>query len=311
MKNTNELKVMDVKNKNNGSNYYKKSISNISEVSDIVEELFNVSAIYLTDDVKKALENAENIEEKQISKDILKAIIKNNEIAENKKIPLCQDTGVPVVFLKIGTNIDSNNIMEIIDNIKLGVEQATSSVPLRPNVVNPLTRENLKTNTGLGSPFVNFEFDKNLEKEIEITVFPKGAGSENMSALKMLTPAEGINGITKFILDTVVSSGGKPCPPIVLGIGIGGTADLSLKLAKKALLRNLGERNTDKKISKMEEELLEMINSLKIGAMGLGGNTTALDVFIEINGCHTASLPVGICIQCWADRKATAKIKIL
>ncbi|WP_048187595.1 fumarate hydratase [Methanococcus voltae] len=282
----------------------------MSEISHIVEELLEISAIYLPMDIKKALENSEKIEETEISKDILKAIVRNNEIAEEKNIPLCQDTGVPVIFLKIGNNINSTDVIKIMENIQYGVEKATESVPLRPNVVNPLTRENLKTNTGLGSPFINIEFDEKLEKEIEITVFPKGAGSENMSALKMLTPAEGIKGIKKFVLDTVVASGGKPCPPIVLGVGIGGTADLSLKLAKKALLRNLGTRNNDKNISKMEVELLDMINSLNIGAMGLGGLTTALDVFIEINGCHTASLPVGICIQCWADRKATAKIKL-
>ncbi|WP_456375055.1 fumarate hydratase [Methanocaldococcus sp.] len=279
------------------------------KISDIVVELFKEAVIYLPDDVKKAIEDA-HIKEEGISKNILKAIIENNKIAEEKEIPLCQDTGVPIIFLKIGKNINSSEIIKIIEEIKKGVERATKEIPLRPNVVHPLTRENFGTNVGLNAPFINIEFDKNLDREIEITVFPKGAGSENMSALKMLTPSEGINGIKKFVLETVANAGGKPCPPIVVGIGIGGTSDVALKLAKKALLRNIGERHKDENIAKLEKELLEDINKLGIGPMGLGGKITALDVFIEISGCHTASLPVGICIQCWADRKAYKKVKI-
>ncbi|AEF96821.1 fumarate hydratase [Methanotorris igneus] len=278
-------------------------------ISDVVVELFREAVIYLPDDVKKAIEDAYGIEE-GASKNILEAIIENNKIAEEKQIPLCQDTGVPIVFLKIGKNINSSEIIKIIEEIKKGVKKATEEIPLRPNVVHPLTRENFKTNVGLNAPFINIEFDENLNREIEITVFPKGAGSENMSALKMLTPAEGIEGIKKFVLETVANAGGKPCPPIVVGVGIGGTADVALKLAKKALLRKIGERHKDENIAKLEKELLEGINNLGIGAMGLGGKITALDVFIEISGCHTASLPVGICIQCWAQRKATKRIKI-
>jgi len=131
-----------------------------------------------------------------------------------------------------------------------------------------------------------------------------------MSALKMLKPSDGIDGIKNFVLQIVADAGGKPCPPIVVGVGIGGTADVALKLAKKALLRKIGKRHKDKEIAKLEKELLEKINSLGIGAMGLGGKITALDVFIEIAGCHTASLPVGVCIQCWADRRASRKIKL-
>lgn len=280
-----------------------------SIISEIVVDLFKEAAIYLPEDVKNALKEAEEKEE-GVSKDILSAIIRNNQIAEEKQIPLCQDTGVPIVFLKVGKNIKTDEIIEITEGIKEGVIRATNEVPSRPNVVHPLTRENLKTNVGLGAPFVNIEFDESLDREIEIIVFPKGAGSENMSALKMLTPAEGINGIKNFVLETIANAGGKPCPPIVVGVGIGGTADVSLKLAKKALLRSIGEKNKDENIAKLEEELLNGINELGIGAMGLGGKVTALDVFIEINGCHTASLPVGICIQCWAHRKAKKRISL-
>ena len=280
------------------------------KISDVVVELFREAVIYLPKDVKDALKEACIKESSEMSKNTLKAIIENNKIAEEKQVPLCQDTGVPIVFLKIGKNINSSEIMKIIEGIKEGVKRATKEIPLRPNVVHPLTRENFKTNVGLNAPFINIEFDENLDREIEITAFPKGAGSENMSALKMLRPSDGIEGIKKFVLETIADAGGKPCPPIVVGVGIGGTADIALKLAKKALLRDIGERHKDKQVAELEKELLEKINSLGIGAMGLGGDITALDVFIEIAGCHTASLPVGICIQCWADRKATKIIKI-
>jgi fumarate hydratase subunit alpha len=280
------------------------------KISDVVVELFREAVIYLPKDVKDALKDACIKESNEMSKNTLKAIIENNKIAEEKQVPLCQDTGVPIVFLKIGKNINSSEIMKIIEEIKEGVKRATKEIPLRPNVVHPLTRENFKTNVGLNAPFINIEFDENLDREIEITAFPKGAGSENMSALKMLKPSDGVEGIKKFVLETIADAGGKPCPPIVVGVGIGGTADIALKLAKKALLRDIGERHKDKQVAELEKELLEKINSLGIGAMGLGGDITALDVFIEIAGCHTASLPVGICIQCWADRKATKRIKI-
>ncbi|MEO2117165.1 MAG: fumarate hydratase, partial [Methanocaldococcus sp.] len=278
------------------------------KISDIVVELFKEAVIYLPEDVKNALKKAYEEEENELSKNTLKAIIENIKIAEEKQVPLCQDTGVPIIFLKIGRNVNSSEIINIIEEIKEGVKKATEEIPLRPNVVHPLTRENFKTNVGLNSPFINIEFDENLDREIEITVFPKGAGSENMSALKMLKPSDEIDGIKNFVLETIANAGGKPCPPIVVGIGIGGTADVALKLAKKALLRKIGERHEDKEIAELEKELLEKINSLGIGAMGLGGKITTLDVFIEIAGCHTASLPVGICIQCWADRRASRKI---
>ena len=280
------------------------------KISDIVVELFREAVIYLPEDVKDALKKAYEEEDNELSKNTLKAIIENIKIAEEKQVPLCQDTGVPIIFLKIGKNINSPEIIKIIEEIKEGVKRATEEIPLRPNVVHPLTRENFKTNVGLNAPFINIEFDEHLDREIEITAFPKGAGSENMSALKMLKPSDGIDGIKNFVLQVVADAGGKPCPPIVVGIGIGGTADVALKLAKKALLRKIGERHKDKEIAELEKELLEKINSLGIGAMGLGGKITALDVFIEIAGCHTASLPVGICIQCWADRRASRRIKL-
>ncbi|WP_423791937.1 fumarate hydratase [Methanocaldococcus indicus] len=280
----------------------------IITVDDIVE-LFREAVIYLPKDVKKSLNEAYEKEEGKLSKETLKAIIENNKIAESDCVPLCQDTGVPIVFLKVGRNINTNELFKIFEIIKEGVKKATDEIPLRPNVVHPITRENIG-NVGLSSPFINVDFDKNLDREIEITVFPKGAGSENISSLKMLKPSDGLEGIKKFVLNVVGDALGKPCPPIVVGIGIGGTSDLALKLAKKALLRNIGERHKDKEIANLEIELLNKINELGIGAMGLGGKITALDVFIEIAGCHTASLPVGVCINCWAHRKAKRRFKL-
>ncbi|ENN95883.1 fumarate hydratase [Methanocaldococcus villosus KIN24-T80] len=276
---------------------------------EIIVDLFREAVIYLPDDVKRALKEAYERESSKLAKDTLKAILENIEIAERKRIPLCQDTGVPIVYLKIGKGIESDKIFDIIKEIEKGVEIATKLVPLRPNVVNPITRKNLG-NVGLGMPIIDVEFDDNLNKEIEITVFPKGAGSENMSKLKMLKPSEGLEGVKRFILESIAEASGKPCPPIIVGVGIGGTADYAMKLAKKALLRDIGERNKDDMIANLELELLEKINNLGIGAMGLGGDITALDVFIETAGCHTASLPVGLCIQCWAHRKAKRRLKL-
>ncbi|ADG13487.1 hydro-lyase, Fe-S type, tartrate/fumarate subfamily, alpha subunit [Methanocaldococcus infernus ME] len=278
-------------------------------IQETVIELFREAVVKLPEDVKKALKESYEKESSKLAKETLKAILKNIEIAERENIPLCQDTGLPIVFLKIGRGVKGEEVLKIVNEIREGVKRATEEIPLRPNVVHPISRENLG-NVGLDIPYISYEFDHSLEKEIEITVFPKGAGSENMSALKMLTPAEGVSGIKKFVLETVVNASGKPCPPIVVGIGIGGSSDLALKLAKKALLRKIGERHRDEEIAKLEEELLKKINSLGIGAMGLGGEITALDVFIEVAGTHTASLPVGICINCWAHRRATRRLKI-
>ena len=280
------------------------------DIVEVVVELFKETGTTVPEDVEKALISALEREESEISRSILRAILKNIEVARDRSIPLCQDTGMPVVFLRVGKNISSSEILRILDGIREGVIRATEEIPLRPNVVDPFTRENLKTNVGLGSPFIDIEVDERLDREVEIKVLPKGAGSENMSALKMLTPAEGIEGIKRFVLETVDNAGGKPCPPIILGVGVGGTADIALKLAKKALLRRIGERHPNRDIAKLERELLEDINKLGIGTMGLGGSITALDVFIEYMGCHTASLPVGICIQCWAHRWGRRILKI-
>jgi len=217
---------------------------------------------------------------------------------------MCQDTGIPLFFVKLGNG--NYGVTEIEKGIILGTQQATKDVPLRPNVVHPLTRKNSGNNTGIHMPYINYTFHK--EPYIELSVMMKGAGSENMSALEMLTPGQGKKGIKNFIVDTLVKAGSNPCPPVVLGIGIGGSADISMKLAKEALLRPVGKNHSEPEIAQLENELLTELNELGIGTMGLGGKVTVLGVNIEYAYCHTASLPVAVNVQCWADRRATARI---
>lgn len=274
-----------------------------STIENTIFNLFKEAVIKLPDDVKNALQDAYKHEDNEIAQLNLKAILDNIEAAQKMGIPMCQDTGLPIVFVKLGP-IKIENLYE---GIRKGVKKATAEVPLRPNVVNPITRKNTGTNTGNMIPQIDIELID--EEKVEFTVFPKGIGSENNNALKMALPGEGIGGIKKFVLDTVIAAGGKPCPPIIVGVGIGGSSDLAMKIAKKSLLGKVGERNPDKQIAELEEDILKQINGTGIGPMGLGGKTTALDVKILTADTHTAGLPIGVCIQCWAGRNATAFLK--
>ena len=271
-------------------------------IKDTVYELYKQAAIVLGDDVKKALEDALKNAENELAILNIEAILQNIELAEEKGIPMCQDTGLPVIFVKLG-NVE---VEDLRGGIEAGIEKATKEIPIRPNIVDPLTRENTNINVGDYIPPIDIELID--EDYLEITIFPKGFGSENNNAMKMALPAEGIEGVKEFVVESVLKAKGKPCPPTVIGVGIGGTSDLCLKLAKKALLGKVGERNPDPQIAELETEILEEINASGIGPMGLGGKTTTLDVKILKAHTHTAGLPVGVCVQCWADRQATTKI---
>ena len=272
------------------------------QIEDTIYQLYKQAAIVLQDDVKCSLEEALKREDSDLGKLNIEAILKNIELAEEKSIPMCQDTGLPIIFVKLG-KVEVENLYE---GIKKGVAKATAEVPLRPNVVDPITRKN-SGNVGDKVPIVDIELiDENY---IEFTIMPKGFGSENNNALKMALPAEGIEGVKDFVVETALKAGGKPCPPIVVGVGIGGSSDMALKLGKKALLGKVGERNPDPTIAEMELECLERINMDGKGPMGLGGRTTALDVKILKMDTHTAGLPIGVVIQCWADRHATARLE--
>ena len=269
------------------------------QVEDAVCRIYRDAVIELPEDVTLALRRAHENEDNETARLNLGTVLKNIEAAHADGIPMCQDTGLPIVFVKLG-RVQVENLYQGIRN---GVERATLEVPLRPNVVDPLTRKNTGTNTGKGIPQVDVELVDG--DYLELTVFPKGFGSENNNALKMGLPGEGVEGIKNFVLETVKAAGGKPCPPTRIGVGIGGSSDMALKLAKKALLRDVSDKNSDERLSKLEEELLGAVNATGIGPMGLGGKTTALDVKVEMVDTHTAGLPIGICIQCWAARHSS------
>lgn len=269
------------------------------QVAEAVCKIYKQAAITLPEDIVKALNQAYENEKSEIARLNIKSILKNLELAEQNNVPMCQDTGLPIVFVKIG-NVKVENLEQgIIDGVKL----ATETVPLRTNVVDPLTRQNTGNNVGKGIPQINVELTN--EPILELTVFPKGFGSENNNKLAMLLPGEGIEGIKKFFKKTIISAGGKPCPPTVIGVGIGGSSDMVMKLAKKALLRPIDEKNPDPRLASLEDELLNIANDTGIGPMGLGGNTTVLGVNVELADTHTAGFPIGICVQCWAARHAT------
>jgi len=271
-------------------------------VKDVTVELLRKTVTRMTDDVVNELKNAMKNETEEVPRMQLKTILDNLELAEKTTTPLCQDTGVTIFYVNLPRCLNVDVEKGIIE----GVRTATKDVPLRPNAVHPLTRKNPGDNVGRKMPYVNFKvWDKDY---LEITVMTKGAGSENMSQLAMLTPSQGVKGVKEFILNVVLKAGSNPCPPTILGVGIGGSSDIATKLAKEALLRPINKPNEDAEIASMEKELKDALNDLGIGVMGLGGKTTVLGVNIEYAFCHTASLPVAVNVQCWAARRGTAQI---
>ena len=267
-------------------------------VEDIVVNLLRLANTKLPADVGWALEAAAGWETNEVAYTQLGAIMENVKKAEHLGLPMCQDTGIPVFYVR--GRFDSSIAKEISN----GVARATKLIPLRPNTVDPITRENHGDNLGEGMPIIHYIPTE--DDFTEITVLPKGAGSENMT--RMLNPADGIEGVKRFVVDAVLDAGGRPCPPSIVGIGIGGTSDRCVEMAKEALLTPLDEENPDPVLRKMEEDLFVSLNSSGLGPMGLGGATTVLGVKIRKCSCHTASLPVAVNIGCWATRRASARI---
>ncbi len=272
---------------------------NYNNIKKGIVELIRKAETDLPDDVIKSLKRAHEIEN-GIAKTQIKAILDNINLAKKSKRPMCQDTGIQTFFVNVGIN--SPFIGKIENLIIESVKDATRIIPLRPNTVDPFTGINHNDNTGDFLPYITWNFTE--DDNIQITAFPKGGGSENMSKLGMLKPGVGIDGVKNFVVNEMINAAGNPCPPTVVGVGIGGGADLALKLGKKSLLRPVGVRNKNKKIALIEEELIKRINDSGIGPMGLGGKTTVLDVHIEKAHRHPASLPVGLIVQCWANRRA-------
>ncbi|HQL36357.1 MAG TPA: fumarate hydratase [Bacillota bacterium] len=275
---------------------------NVDVITNTVEKLCIESNYFLPRDVKKALEDAVLKEESPVGRDTLLDILKNAEIAERNQVPICQDTGLAVVFIELGQDLRlvGGDFYEAINE---GVRRGYKNGYLRKSVVNDpfLVRKNTGDNTPAIIHTTIVKGDK-----LKIVFAPKGGGSENMSALRMLTPSEGVNGIKRFVIDTVGKAGSNPCPPVIVGVGIGGTVEMTALIAKKALLRTVGEHNPNPEVAKLENELLEEINNLGIGPQGFGGRITALAVNIETFPAHLASMPVAVNIQCHAARHKEA-----
>jgi len=261
------------------------------------------AATVLSPDVVQALQAAREREEGP-AKVQIEAILEDVNIARTHKVPICQDTGTVSYYLRVGQ--DFPQLGQLMQALPEATRRATSQVPLRPNTVHPFTGKNPGDNTGRYVPAVTWEFVPGGEAEIH--VLPKGGGSENCCVLKMLAPGVGLKGIKEAVVEHVVACGGLPCPPTVIGVGIGGGADLALKLGKLALLRPLGQSHPEAEVAQLERELAELLNSTGVGPMGLGGKTTVLAVHVEYAHRHPASLPLGIVVQCWAHRRGVVVV---
>lgn len=272
-------------------------------IVEIVAKLCIDSNLYLNNDIKEALINGMKNETSDLPKSILKILIDNSVVAHDTQSPICQDTGMTIVYFNIGQDVHvvGGNITDAInEGVALGYEKGY----LRKSVVgNPLTRINTKDNT---PAIINYNIVEG--KNIDITVSPKGFGSENMSRLKMLMPSAGLEGIKEFVVETVKLAGSNACPPLLVGIGIGGTMDKCASLAKKALLREVGTENPDPMLNGIEHDLLKDLNMLNIGPVGFGGKTTALAVHIEVFATHIAGLPVCVNTGCHVTRHASERI---
>ena len=276
-----------------------------AKIRSALVEAMRVAATRLPSDVVVALRTARERETSLLGAAQLDAILENIDIAGTRSVPMCQDTGIQTFFVEAG--VSSPHLAGVRGWIAAAVAAATVDIPLRPNTVDPFTGENPGNNLGRFMPPINWELVDG--DDILITVLPKGGGSENMSTLKMLPPGVGIKGIKRAVVDHIVGCGGKPCPPTILGVGIGGGADIALKLGKKAVLREIGSRHPEFGAAELEQELLELINMSGVGPMGVGGATTCLAVHVEYAHRHPASLPLGILVQCWADRRAKVRLK--
>ena len=267
-----------------------------SALADATEKALREAEIRLPPDVLAAIRRAATTERNGIARRELENILENIALAEERQIPICQDTGVPVIYLTLPPDVLFSPA--IFEGIREGVQRATATIPLRPNVVDPFTRKNTGDNTGEGMPAVHVRPGDRLT----VTVLPKGAGSENASRIGMLLPSQA-GDIPRFVAETMLIAGGKPCPPVFLGVGIGGTFDMAAALAKEALLLPVDTMDD------YEQEICDAVNALGIGPMGLGGDATALAVKVKCADCHTASLPVAVNVQCWACRRATVEVK--
>ncbi|MBU0544527.1 MAG: fumarate hydratase [Proteobacteria bacterium] len=275
-------------------------------VEEVAKELYIRALCDLPPDVRVALKKAYEKETRATAREAFKAMLKAVEIADAQKTLICQDTGLPIYMVKIGSEYCWNGYM-IKEKLTEGAKRATLEFPFRGSSTHPLTRKNPQTSVGKGLPVLYFDYVKDTDC-LDILMAPKGSGSENMSTMKMFYPAHGVKALKKFVVDTVVESGANPCPPGVIGVGIGGTSDLVMRLAKEAIVRPVGQRNPDPEVAEIEMELEEAINATGIGPMGLGGDISTLAVHIEMAYTHITQNPVAVNTQCWPARRSRAKI---
>lgn len=269
-------------------------------------QLMKNAAIELPQDVQNAVKAGYEREDTPTAKEQFEAMLKNIQIAHDKQVGLCQDTGMPIIYADLGLNCQLEG--DPVAAMTRAVAKATKEVPLRQNVINPLTRENSGTNTGWGLPYVHWDVISNGDY-LELMAIPKGFGSEMRATQCWVLTSEDIGRATvKAVLDVVEDAMGEPCPPVIIGVGIGGFADSSMALAKKALFRPIGSQNPDPIVAALETEIFDAVNGMALGPMGFGGKTYALGVHAEMSGAHTAVSPISVVFQCWVCRYSKARI---
>ena len=288
------------------SNYMTVAENFYELVENVCRDLYIQSLKEIPPDVVEAIKRAAERETKEVGRRIFSHYLKSIDLGREQKMMVCQDTGIPIYWVEIGGDLRLDGA-RLNEAIVRGTERATREHPLRSSIVSPLTRQNRQTSTGERIPIIHYDFVANSDR-LDILFMPKGSGSENMSFMKMLVPADGVAGIKRFVLEQVIGAGAKPCPPTIVGVGIGGSSDLCMTLAKKATTRPLGTKNPDAELAAIEEELLTAINQTGIGPQGLGGDTTALAVHIESAWTHITCNPVAVNLQCWRAERRRAKI---
>ncbi len=276
----------------------------MSLVEEACKELYIRALKKLPDDVKQGINRLNRSETDARAQVVLQTMVTNIAVAEREDNLLCQDTGLPIYNVKIGRNVEFDG-MALKAAIRKGCERATTEYPLRSSVVHPITRKNNHTSCGIDMPAIHLDFSADNEV-VEIEMIPKGSGSENNSYLKMAIPAEGILGVKVFVIESVVASGGKTCPPTIVGVGVGGTSDQCVAMAKRAATRPIGSACADAEGAKLEQELSAAVNRLGIGPQGLGGDGTAFAVHVELAATHITMNPVAVNMQCHSARRARA-----
>ena len=275
-------------------------------VEDAAAHLYVWALKDIPQDLRDALAAARERETSIPGRRVLDTIVRNVEVADTEKNLVCQDTGIAVYYCRVGERFPLHPA-RIYQALYDGTERATVEHPLRSNTVHTLTRLNTGQNVGYRVPIVHWEFVPDWDG-LDVKCVPKGSGSENMSFLKMCVPADGVRGIKAFVLESIVDAGGKPCPPGIVGVGIGGSADYAMHLAKEAIARPVGSRNPDPEVAVLENELFELLNETGIGPMGLGGDVTVLQCHVEHADTHMTLNPVAVNYQCWAARRASVHI---